>query len=109
MFNLTPQERKSLLFLLCASLIGVGISFAAKLSPCIGKAIKIDKRLFKVDVNRCTYEELIKIRGIAPALARRITEYRRNHGPFRSLEELKEVKGIGNYRYEKLKDLLFIN
>lgn len=109
MLNLTPQERKSLLFLLGASLIGVSISFAAKLSPCTGKTVKIDQRLFKADVNRCTYEKLIQIKGITPGLARSITEYRQNHGPFRSLEDLKEVKGIGNYRYEKLKDLLFID
>ena len=48
-----------------------------------------------VDVNAAGEEELATLPGIGPALARRIIEYRAEHGPFRSVEELLEVKGIG--------------
>ena len=41
--------------------------------------------------------------GIGEAIAQRIIDYRNEH-PFSSLEELKEVKGIGDKLYEKIKD-----
>ena len=41
--------------------------------------------------------------GIGPALAERIIAYRTEHGPFRTVEELLEVKGIGEATLEKLR------
>jgi competence protein ComEA len=48
-----------------------------------------------VNVNRATAEELSSLRGIGPVLAKNIVEYRRANGPFRSVDELLRVKGIG--------------
>ena len=48
-----------------------------------------------IDVNRASETELTALRGIGPALARRIVEYRERNGPFRSVEELVQVRGIG--------------
>ncbi len=49
----------------------------------------------KVDINRATRDELEALPGIGPVLAGRILEYRERHGPFRSLDDLLKVKGIG--------------
>ncbi len=57
----------------------------------------------KVNVNTATAEELESIRGIGPATARAIIEYRTRNGPFRSLEDLEAVKGIGPKTLEKLR------
>lgn len=108
MLNLTTQERQIMLFLLCAILTGLGINFVTKNSPLIKEAVQVDERGFKIDINRVSYEELQVKRAVTPKLAKSIIEYRRLHGQFRSLEELKEIKGIGNYRYEKLKDLFLV-
>ena len=48
-----------------------------------------------IDINHAPEGDLARLRGIGPTLARRIVEYRRQHGPFRSIEELVQVRGIG--------------
>ena len=48
-----------------------------------------------VDVNRAGAPELDRLPGIGPVLARRIVEHRERNGPFRSIEELRAVRGIG--------------
>ena len=48
-----------------------------------------------IDINRATLDDLITLPGIGPALAQRIIDYRSEHGPFRSVEELERVSGIG--------------
>ena len=57
-----------------------------------------------IDVNRASEMELTALRGIGPALARRIVEYREKNGPFRSVEELVQVRGIGAAKLEGFRD-----
>ncbi len=55
-----------------------------------------------VPVNRATAQELERLPGIGPALAKRMLAYRERHGPFRSLEDLLGVPGIGKGTAAKL-------
>lgn len=57
----------------------------------------------RIDVNRAGASELDALPGIGPVLARRIVEYRRQHGPFRSVEELRAVRGLGPRLLERLR------
>jgi competence protein ComEA len=57
-----------------------------------------------VDVNRASAAELERIPGVGPALAARIVEERRANGPFRSLEELARVSGIGERMVERMRE-----
>lgn len=59
---------------------------------------------FPIDVNRASEADLTALRGIGPALARRIVAYREANGPFRSVEELVQVKGIGAAKLEGFRD-----
>ena len=59
--------------------------------------------LSAVNINTATKDELVALPGIGPAKAQAILDYRKAHGPFKTVEELKDVKGIGAKRFEKLK------
>ncbi len=59
----------------------------------------------KLSLRAATLEQLEQLDGIGPTLARRILAYRERHG-FRSLDELREVEGIGEKRFEALREQL---
>ena len=61
-----------------------------------------------INLNTATKEELVALPGIGPAKAQAILDYRNAHGQFKSVEELKDVKGIGAKRFEKLKGELTV-
>jgi len=65
--------------------------------------------LAAVNLNTATKEELIAFPGIGPAKAQAILDYRKANGAFKSVEELKDVKGIGAKRFEKLKSDLTVS
>lgn len=59
-----------------------------------------------VNINTADAEELQLLPRVGPALAGRIIEFRQANGPFRSVEELLSVKGIGDSSFEKLEPYL---
>lgn len=59
-----------------------------------------------VDLNRATAEELQALPGIGPVMAERIVALRKERGGFRKLEELMEVKGVGDRTFARLKPLM---
>ena len=61
-----------------------------------------------LDLNRATVQELTTLPGIGEVLAQRIVDYREAHGPFRSVEELIAVEGIGEGKLEKLRELVTV-
>jgi competence protein ComEA len=57
-----------------------------------------------LDLNSVSYEDLLGIKGIGPALAERILNYRARKGSFTSVDELLEVRGIGEKTFSRFKD-----
>ena len=57
-----------------------------------------------VNINTATAEELTELPGIGGATANKIIEYRKQNGKFQTIEELKNVAGIGNSKFENIKD-----
>jgi len=108
MLNLTLQERRVVLFLISVALLGLGINFALKVNSRITKFIQVDNHITKININKVNLQELLSASGITPKLAKDIVAYRNTKGAFRDIAELKEIRGIGDYRYEKLKDLFFV-
>ena len=56
-----------------------------------------------VDINTATAEELETLMGIGPVLAQAIVDYRAEHGPFESVDELLEVSGIGETKLDNIR------
>ena len=63
----------------------------------------------KVHLNRATEAELQTVSGIGQKRASDIIAYREANGPFRSVEDLKNVSGIGEKTLEKLKDAFTVD
>ncbi|MFZ9881430.1 MAG: ComEA family DNA-binding protein [Phycisphaerales bacterium] len=68
------------------------------------RARRIAPEARRIDLSRAPLEELCLLEGIGPALAARIVAHRAVHGPFRSVDELGEVAGIGEATIEALRD-----
>jgi len=62
----------------------------------------------RIDLNTATVEELTRLPGIGEVLAARIIAYREDHGLFQTLEELKEVSGIGEKVVEAIAELVSV-
>ena len=60
----------------------------------------------KVNLNTATTDELQTLPGIGPAMAQRILTWRTQHGHFDSINQLREVGGIGDTRFAKLENLV---
>ncbi len=63
------------------------------------------KEAGKININTCTKEELISLPGIGEVIATRVLEYRLEN-PFKSVDDIKSVSGIGDKKFEGIKDLI---
>ena len=62
----------------------------------------------KININKATQTELDSLPGIGPSTSIKIIEYREQNGNFKNIEEIKNVSGIGDAKYEKIKDKIEI-
>ena len=59
-----------------------------------------------VNINTADESELISLPGIGPATAKKIIDYRENNGAFIEIEDIKKVRGIGQSKFENMKDFI---
>lgn len=81
---------KTILTLILAMLASINFAFAA------------------VDLNSATAAELEAVKGLGPAKAKAIVDYRTKNGPFKSVDDLKGVKGFGDKSVAKLQGELTV-
>lgn len=71
-------------------------------------AISAAEKEGKVNLNSASAAELETLPGIGPAKSAAIIEYRDSNGPFKNIEDLKNISGIGNKTFEKLESLIAV-
>ncbi|MFH1940912.1 MAG: helix-hairpin-helix domain-containing protein [bacterium] len=127
MLDFTRREMVVLLFLLVGFVGGMGVrmyrhrwaplpEYKEEVSDYTTVEDRVDEKKQVEDfggigrepfhLNKATKAELESLPGIGPAIAARIIEYREQHGGFRTIEELAEVRGLGSKTVEKLKPFL---
>ncbi len=98
-------------------MISKRIRIAWILALCIGLAISPVSSLAqkssppsteKVSLNTATVEQLQSLPGIGPATAKRIIEHRAKVGKFNKIEEIITIKGMGEKKFQKIKDRLML-
>ncbi|WP_049962292.1 ComEA family DNA-binding protein [Oribacterium sp. FC2011] len=62
----------------------------------------------RINLNSATQKELESLPGVGPATAKNIIDYREKYGGFADIEEIKNVKRIGDKTYEKLKEYITV-
>ena len=87
-------------FLLTASL---GLSLVCSPSPA-----KKKPPAKPVNINAATSEELQQVPGIGPATAQKILQMRKSYGPFKSVDDLLAIRGLGQKRLDKMRKYLTV-
>jgi len=90
----------ALAMLICLGLALAPVSVLAQSS----KPVSTDK----VNLNTASLEQLQTLPGVGPEMAKRIVEHRTKIGKFTKIEEILNVKGIGEKRFQKMKDRLVV-
>ena len=67
------------------------------------------EKMGKVNINKATQTELERIDGIGPSTALKIIKYREENGKFKRIEDVKNVSGIGESKYQLIKDNICVN
>lgn len=63
----------------------------------------------KININTASIDELDKLPGVGEATANKIVNHRKENGDFKNIEEIKNVNGIGDKKFENMKDLICVN
>ncbi len=88
--------------------LGVGTA-AAQSSSRPGTTKETSAVEAQVNLNTATLTQLETLPGVGPAMAQRIVEYRQKNGGFKKIEELMNVRGIGEASFLKLKALVNVS
>ena len=109
MLDISKSERYFILTLLIFGVFCTALLYYQKsvTNSEIKKVEFKEPRIF-ININTASAAQLERLPGIGPVLAKDIIVYRQRVGGFKEAKELKNVKGIGDKKFEKIKDLLII-
>ncbi|WP_448568441.1 ComEA family DNA-binding protein [Thalassotalea ganghwensis] len=99
--------KKTVLFpALLLSSLALNFPVIANDSKELATSQSIEQSTAIININKADIDELAKLKGIGSKRAQAIVEYRQKHGQFTSLEQLQEIKGIGNKILENNEGIL---
>ena len=105
MLYLTPQERKFIAVVMIVFIMGAAVQLFFKRDIAPVRWAK-SVRHFKININTARADQLQMLPGVGAALASRILDYRKQNGPFKSLENLQDVDGLTQKRFGRIKELI---
>jgi len=113
MFEFSRKEMIATYFLLTSLIIGIGVKYTIDQHWWLPRTEVVDTDpesiKLKINLNNAEWYELIILPGIGENRAKAIVEYRKDRGPFQTIDQLCEVEGIGVETVKKIRDLVFIN
>jgi len=96
----SPKTRIACVLVMCLGLVFSSVSvMAQKSAPAATE---------KININSATAEQLESLPGIGPSMAKGIIEHRNKVGKFNRIEEIMNVKGIGEKKFQKIKERLTV-
>ncbi|OGX18349.1 MAG: hypothetical protein A3K83_06305 [Omnitrophica WOR_2 bacterium RBG_13_44_8b] len=107
-FNFTREEKQVVLFLIIVAVAGIAANCLVKKYSGVKTIAQLCQDFGKVDLNTASKELLQSVPGIGEKLACRIIEYRQRQAPFKEVADLKQIKGVTDYRYRKFKDSFLV-
>lgn len=89
--------------------LGALVVLALLATPATAFGAAGEEKATRVNLNTATSEDLAGLPGIGPSYARRIVEYREKNGPFKRVEDLLNVQGIGEKTLERIRDRVVVS
>ena len=91
----------------CSLLFAVtGLVSIQSPAPATQTSKKSPETISVIDINKASPEEFAKLPGIGPKRARQIVAFREKHGPFRRVEDLLAIRGIGHKKWKAIRPFL---
>lgn len=85
----------------------VGVGQTETSAPTV-RSSSLSNKSSKININKATQTELESLPGVGPSTAQKIIAYREESGKFTSVEDIKNVSGIGSAKYEKMKEFISV-
>lgn len=101
---MTLSRRETIILLLlvvCLIVLNV-VNYVKKEQLKAHHVLYVEELSVEISINEADSNDLESLPGIGPTLAQRIIEYRHEHGSFTTVEELKNVRGIGEKLFQKI-------
>lgn len=73
-----------------------------------GNSTSSSNQTIRININTASSEDFEKIPGIGSSIASRIVEYRKENGKFSSIEDIKNVSGIGEAKFKNIKNYIYV-
>ncbi len=108
------RDDQYFLGILFAAILLVALIHLIQMSHWGSKSIEIERLPhlhfeYQIDINRATWVEFAQLEGIGPSLGKRIVAYREANGPFASIDDIKNVNGIGEKKLNVNRKHLILN
>ena len=108
---MTPLEKRIFLITIIGFFLLLGVIVNDRASKPRVETPKRSREVseFPIDVNKASKEDLEKLPMIGPVKAKAIVDYREKNGPFKNVEDLLKVSGIGKKTLERIRDYIVVS